>query len=254
MKKKPDLKPFGYYLETLSHSHDRYSVFDDFLIIIVCTLSLGRKEELYKRTIKAYSKDEVDLFCTAYASLINQMDRNQLNDPFGDYFEENLSNASNGQFFTPQCVSDLMAVFTEVPNAGTDTGNEKDKRVYDPTCGSGRLLLSSAKLNRERYFVGADISYTCCLMTLINMCLNSLRGEVYHMNSLSNTVWRRWLVMVDEFSKLPFIYEVEEEQEAEPNSAAVLLESREREERIEMETLQVFNNNSMGFVTFTAKA
>ena len=254
MKKKSDLKPFGDYLEIISHSHDRYKVFDDFLTIIVCTLSLGRKEELYKSTIKPYTKEEIDLFCSAYASLINQMDRNQFNDPVGDYFGEHLSNAQNGQFFTPQYVSDLMAVLANVPKAGKDTGNEKDKRVYDPACGSGRLLLSSAKLNRERYFVGADISYTCCLMTLINMCLNSLRGEVYHMNSLSNTVWHRWLIMIDEFSKLPFIYEVEEEKETTPKPAAVLIEEREEKKEVKIKPLEAFDNNGIGFVTFTAKA
>ena len=60
MKKKSDLKPFGDYLEIISHSHDRYKVFDDFLTIIVCTLSLGRKEELYKSTIKPYTKEEIE--------------------------------------------------------------------------------------------------------------------------------------------------------------------------------------------------
>lgn len=46
-------------------------------------------------------------------------------------------------------------------------------------------------------------------MTLVNMCLYSLSGEVLHMDSLSSdTCWHRWLVIVDSFTKLPTIYEV----------------------------------------------
>lgn len=255
MKKKHELKPFGEYLEMISRIHNKHKVFDDFLTLIVCTLSLGRKEELYKQIIKEYNKEERNLFCAAYASLVDQMDRNLFEDPFGDYFEEHLANKSLGQFFTPQSVSDLMTAIVHSPRAGKDTGKELDKRVYDPACGSGRLLLSSAKLNRERYFIGADISYTCCLMTLVNLCLNSLQGEVVHKNTFYDEIaWHRWLVMVDEFTKLPFIYEVEAEGENEPNSAATsLIENKKEKELVEIEPLQVVNNNDIGFVNFTAK-
>lgn len=210
--KNNKLEPFGGYLEGISRKHGRGKVFDDFLQIIVCCLSMGRKEELYFKTIKPYDKNELDLFSQAFSSLIMQMDRKPLVDPFGDYFEEYLSNAQNGQFFTPQNICDLMTSITHSPRAGKDTGREHDKRVYDPACGSGRLLLSSAKLNRTRSFVGADISYTCCLMTLVNLCLNSLNGEVLHMNSLSaDRCWHHWVVIVDSATKIPTVYEVEED-------------------------------------------
>lgn len=252
MKKKHDLKPFGAYLEQLSYAHDRYSVFDDFLTIIVCTLSMGRQEELYFKTIRGYKKEEIDLFCQAYSSLILQMDNNRLEDALGGYFEEFLSHGHNGQFFTPQCVCDLMSAITHAPKAGTDTGEEKDKRVYDPACGSGRLLLSSAKLNRERYFIGADISCTCCLMTLVNMCLNSLNGEVLHMNSLTGKIWRRWLVIVDLFTNIPSIYEVIE-KENNPVTAVPEIKTEAIEIKEDMKHLELLGINDIGFVRFSAK-
>lgn len=218
--KSNKFQPFGEYLERIARKHGRGQVFDDFLQIIVCCLSMGRKEDLYFKTIKRYDKEELSLFSEAFASLILQMDKYQLSDPFGDYFEEHLSNGRNGQFFTPECICDLMASLTHSPRAGADTGTEVDKRVYDPTCGSGRLLLSSAKLNRNRCFVGADISYTCCLMTLINLCLNSLNGEVLHMNTLSNECWHRWIVIVDSATKIPTVYEVEENVINQPPTCA----------------------------------
>lgn len=49
---------------------------------------MGRKEELYFKTIKPYDKTELDLFSQAFAALVMQMDRQPLVDPFGDYFQE----------------------------------------------------------------------------------------------------------------------------------------------------------------------
>lgn len=220
MKSNPnDLKPFGKYLEGISRPHGRAKVFDDFLQIIVCCLSMGRKEELYFKTIKPYSREELELFSQAFASLIVQMDRKPLEDPFGDYFEEFLSNSSNGQFFTPSPVAELMAKLTTVRQVG-EKRKDGDARVCDPCCGSGRLLLAAAQQDRKQFFVGTDISYTCCLMTIINLCLNSLNGEVIHMNALSDSCWHRWCIIVDSVTKIPTVYEVEEEKINQPPTCA----------------------------------
>jgi type I restriction-modification system DNA methylase subunit len=64
-----------------------------------------------------------------------------------------------------------------------------NKTIQDPACGSGRMLLSAAKIERNNYFFGADIDNRCCKMTVINMCLNDLQGEVAWMNSLSQEHW-----------------------------------------------------------------
>ncbi len=206
--KKEDLKKFSFYLEELATLHSRHKVFDDFLTLAVCCLSLGQKEDVYLSIINKYSKQEAEIFVKAFSALVMEMDNKGLGmkDVFGEYFEEYLSNAKNGQFFTPECVCDFMA---QITMAGNETETTKDKRICDPTCGSGRLLLSSAKIDRNRYFIGADISLTCCYMTLINLCLNSLNGEVWYMDSLKNEVWRKWFVIVDSMSRVPFIYEVD---------------------------------------------
>lgn len=207
--KNTKLKPFDRYLEEIAGKHGREKVFEDFLQIIVCCLSMGRKEELYFKTIKPYNKEELNSFSQAFAALITQMDNKPLTDPFGDYFQEFLSNGKNGQFFTPICVCDLMVQL----NTAIQPKEQKKKgdiRVFDPACGSGRLLLASAEQDRKQFFIGADISYTCCLMTIINLCLNSLNGEVLHMDSLSNQCWHHWAIIVDSITKIPTVYEVEE--------------------------------------------
>lgn len=62
-----------------------------------------------------------------------------------------------------------------------------DGDVYDPVCGSGRTLLSAAKLNRLRLFVGQDLDLRCVKMTAINLAINGLRGRVIWGNTLSSS-------------------------------------------------------------------
>ena len=49
-----------------------------------------------------------------------------------------------------------------------------------------RMLLAVAKLDRSSLLNGADLDITCCKIALLNMLLNSLTGEIVHMNTLSN--------------------------------------------------------------------
>ena len=44
-KNNDELQPYTEYLEHLSRNHDRSGVFNDFLTMIVCTLSMQQKEE-----------------------------------------------------------------------------------------------------------------------------------------------------------------------------------------------------------------
>lgn len=239
---------FGKYLEGISRKHGRAKVFEDFLQIIVCCLSMGRKEELYFKTIKPYSKEELNLFSQAFAALIIQMDNEPLTDPFGDYFEEFLSNSKNGQFFTPIPVCDLMVQLTTAAKPGEERRNG-DMRVHDPACGSGRLLLSAAKQDRQQFFIGADISYTCCLMTIINLCLNSLNGEVLHMNTISMQCWHHWCIIVDSFTKIPTVYEVNPEKlNQSPSSAAEL-----KPQPVKGLVQPVESVPAISFVRYTAK-
>ena len=69
-------------------------------------------------------------------------------DPFGDAYEALMgmyarnAGRSGGEYFTPQEVSKLL---TEICFHGQENVN----KVYDPTCGSGSLLLQSLKKVKE---------------------------------------------------------------------------------------------------------
>ena len=98
-------------------------------------------------------------------------------DAFGDAYEYLISNyASNagksgGEFFTPQTVSKLLAKLVMF-------GKTKINKVYDPTCGSGSLLLQMKKQFEnhiiEDGFFGQEINITTFNLARMNMFLHNI--------------------------------------------------------------------------------
>ncbi|MFP6142640.1 type I restriction-modification system subunit M [Helicobacter pylori] len=77
------------------------------------------------------------------------------------------SGKSKGQFYTPSEVSLLLSLLL-----GIDENTRQDKSIYDPTCGSGSLLLKASSLAGEKgltiYGQEKDISTTAlCKMNTI---------------------------------------------------------------------------------------
>ena len=191
------------YIDNLSRRHGRDKVFNDFLTIAVCCLSMGKQEELYFKTIEAYTREELTTFQKAFAALVIEMDNNGvgLKDVLGVYFEEYFYNEKLGQFFTPPSICKLVAELNPI----------EGKNVYDPCCGSGRLFLAAAEKNRKAIFFGGDVSETCCKMTLINLCLNGLKGRISWMNSLTMEIYKEWAVTFTLFPRVPFIVELKKQ-------------------------------------------
>ena len=97
-------------------------------------------------------------------------------DAFGDAYEYLISNyASNagksgGEFFTPQTVSRLLAKIVV-------DGKDKINKVYDPTCGSGSLLLQMRKFEGveiEEGYYGQEINLTNYNLARMNMFLHNV--------------------------------------------------------------------------------
>ncbi|WQR67602.1 type I restriction-modification system subunit M [Helicobacter pylori] len=77
------------------------------------------------------------------------------------------SGKSKGQFYTPSEVSLLLSLLL-----GIDANTRQDKSIYDPTCGSGSLLLKASSLAGKNgltiYGQEKDISTTAlCKMNMI---------------------------------------------------------------------------------------
>lgn len=98
-------------------------------------------------------------------------------DAFGDAYEylisKYASNAgkSGGEFFTPQTVSKLLSRLVM-------DGKTNINKVYDPTCGSGSLLLQMKKQFDEHIieegFFGQEINMTNFNLARMNMFLHNV--------------------------------------------------------------------------------
>jgi type I restriction enzyme M protein len=73
-----------------------------------------------------------------------------------------------GEFYTPQEVSTILAKIVS-------TGKDKLKSVYDPTCGSGSLLLRVAREVKEvGSFYGQELNRTTYNLCRMNMILHGI--------------------------------------------------------------------------------
>lgn len=104
-------------------------------------------------------------------------------DAFGDAYEFLMSmyasNAgkSGGEFYTPQEVSELLTRLAVV-------GKKSVNKVYDPACGSGSLLLKSAKIlgkdNVRNGLYGQEINITTYNLCRINMFLHDIGYDKFN--------------------------------------------------------------------------
>jgi len=95
-------------------------------------------------------------------------------DVLGDAYEYLIGKFASGagkkagEFYTPQEVSRILAKLVT-------TGKKKLKTVYDPTCGSGSLLLPVAKeVSEVGKFYGQELNRTTYNLARMNMILHNV--------------------------------------------------------------------------------
>lgn len=77
-----------------------------------------------------------------------------------------------GEFYTPQQVSKILAKLVTV-------GKKDLRNVYDPTCGSGSLLLRVAKEAKVRKFYGQELTSTTYNLARMNMLLHDISYQSF---------------------------------------------------------------------------
>jgi len=109
-------------------------------------------------------------------------------DVLGDAYEYLISQFASsagkkaGEFYTPQQVSKILAKIVTM-------GKERLKNVYDPTCGSGSLLLRVSKEAEISDFYGQELNQSTYNLARMNMLLHDVRYEDFDIqqgNSLEN--------------------------------------------------------------------
>lgn len=94
-------------------------------------------------------------------------------DVLGDAYEYLIAQFASGagkkagEFYTPQQVSKILAKIVT-------TGKKRLKNVYDPTCGSGSLLLRVAREVKVDEFFGQELNRTTYNLARMNMILHDV--------------------------------------------------------------------------------
>lgn len=98
--------------------------------------------------------DESDILGDAYEYLISQF--------------ASAAGKKAGEFYTPQEVSKILAKIVTL-------NKSRLKNVYDPTCGSGSLLLRVSKENKVSNFYGQELNQTTYNLARMNMILHGVK-------------------------------------------------------------------------------
>lgn len=162
----------------------RGQAFEDFLTTTACALAGGTMEDEYLAVAKRHADGNrgergIDQMARMFGCLIEGMEQTR-HDILGDLFQGAITYGEAGQYLTPETVCDLMARMN-----GPGGHN-----VFDPCCGSGRMLLAAAEVDRTREFIGQDIDLRCVRITAINLALRDLYGYALWGDSLGEGVKR----------------------------------------------------------------
>lgn len=149
------------------------------------TEKLGKGQEMQDRLSKL-----VAIFDNP--ALNFRHNRAEGDDILGDAYEYLMrhfateSGKSKGQFYTPAEVSRVMAKVI-----GIDQTTSQSQTIYDPTCGSGSLLLKAADESHTGVTIyGQEMDNATTALAKMNMILhNNPTAEIWQDNSLARPHW-----------------------------------------------------------------
>ncbi|MEQ8554383.1 MAG: type I restriction-modification system subunit M [Cyclobacteriaceae bacterium] len=107
---------------------------------------------------------------------LNEVDSDVLGDAYEYLIGQFASGAGKkaGEFYTPQQVSKILAKIVT-------TGKKRIKNVYDPTCGSGSLLLRVAREVEVGEFYGQELNRTTYNLARMNMILHDVHYSNFNL-------------------------------------------------------------------------
>ncbi|WP_066875277.1 type I restriction-modification system subunit M [Clostridium mediterraneense] len=109
-----------------------------------------------------FDDSEIDILGDAYEYLIGQFAAN--------------AGKKAGEFYTPQQVSKILAKIVTI-------GKTDLKNVYDPTCGSGSLLLRVSREANVRMFYGQEKTSTTYNLARMNMLLHGVSYKDFNIKN-----------------------------------------------------------------------
>lgn len=192
-------------LRSISKKHSINQVFNDFLEISALSISnsinfVNRKnrEKRYLEIVGKYTKDELNLFCKAFALLSEELEK-EPKDILGELLMKiQEGDSRKGQYLTPNHICKLNAILS------IDEEKLKDKNVIElnePSCGGGSLIIALYNVIKEKGYnpqqklkvIAKDIDTKSVYMCYIQLTLLGVAAKVIHSNSISGEIYDIWL-------------------------------------------------------------
>lgn len=212
------IKEFVKDLSSLDHSKSTQEKFRDFCELGYCayarlTTSMDKADELEKRYMQIVSTYSDKDAIRAYPRLLGMVWQGVEQDK-EDFLgvaatEIGALNASQGQFFTPIEISQLMAQIT-LNDAGTLIKEKGYITFNEPASGSGGMILAVANTLEKMGFDPAnhmlvcaqDISQICYHMCFLQLVFRGIPALVERRNTLSMELFESaWTPAAIKFSK-----------------------------------------------------
>jgi hypothetical protein len=182
-----EAKAFVKLLEGLAYTRSRWDAFRDWATCAAASLYTGlhhddEVEAEYMATVKRYSSEELSTMAEMLALAVAGLEVEPC-DFLGQVFEGALlANDHHGQFFTPFCVSRLLAE-VELPETFPEG---RVLTLYEPACGAGGMVIAAVAVMQERgvdyqhrlYVEAQDIDELCFHMTYIQLSLLGIPATV----------------------------------------------------------------------------
>jgi hypothetical protein len=132
-----------------------------------------------------FNKEERYIFMETYTALLLEIsgDGSGLNDVLGEFMIRNIR--------SPVRIHD-QKYYDTLP--GLINCKEPATRLTDYDCNTGRRFLAAAKFNRNLRFYGTDSFLPFVKISLLNLCLNGLYGEIAYSTAFNLSLISIWSV------------------------------------------------------------
>jgi len=177
--------------------HHRHKVFRDFITLASVSIHNNilfdeRLEQEYMETVCQYEAEDTERMARLLAEVVMGLEAGSCDFLGSLYMSLELGESARGQFFTPFCISRMMAEM----QLGELDRMLKEKpfvTVYEPACGSAGMLLAIAEVVREKGFNPTRHLWVSCTdidpvasgMAYIQLSLMGVAGEVVTGNALN---------------------------------------------------------------------
>lgn len=191
-------------LDEIAKNHNPRDVFFDFVKLTALAISnyFNNKNDVYQARekeymviINKYNQDDAKKLSNIMGKLAIDLNNN-IDDYLGKLYMDTIPQSKLGQFFTPFHLSMLTSKISIKDNDIRKDIDEKGKIVlYEPSCGSGGMILAMVKRLQELGYNpseileahASDIDINSVYMTYIQLSLLNINAQVIRKDSLSNS-------------------------------------------------------------------